>query len=53
MQRVVMKHRGPDADGFYFSDDNKVGFAHRLSILDLSAANQPWMSADGRYCIMI
>ncbi len=51
---AVMQHRGPDADGFYFSDDNKIGFAHRrLSILDLSiAANQPMTSADGRYCIV-
>ncbi len=51
---AVMQHRGPDADGFYFSADNKVGLAHRrLSVLDLStAANQPMMSADGRYCIV-
>lgn len=51
---AVMQHRGPDADGFYFSTGNKVGFAHRrLSILDLStAANQPMLSADGRYCIV-
>lgn len=50
----VMQHRGPDADGFYFSENNMVGFAHRrLSILDLSAAaNQPMFSADGRYCIV-
>lgn len=51
---AVMQHRGPDADGFYFSDNNTVGLAHRrLSILDLStAANQPMWSADGRYCIV-
>jgi asparagine synthase (glutamine-hydrolysing) len=49
-----MQHRGPDADGFYFSGDTRVGFAHRrLSILDLStAANQPMISANGRYCIV-
>jgi asparagine synthase (glutamine-hydrolysing) len=51
---AVMQHRGPDADGFYFSPDNTIGFAHRrLSILDLStAANQPMLSADSRYCIV-
>lgn len=51
---TAMQHRGPDAEGFYFSADKKVGFAHRrLSILDLSvAANQPILSADGRYCIV-
>ena len=50
----LMQHRGPDAEGFYFSADNKAGLAHRrLSILDLSvAANQPMFSADGRYCIV-
>ncbi len=50
----LIKHRGPDAAGFYFSEDKTVGLAHRrLSILDLStAANQPMHSADGRYCII-
>ena len=50
----VMHYRGPDADGFYFSDNNKVALAHkRLSIIDLSTvANQPMFSADGRYCIV-
>ena len=50
----LIQHRGPDAEGFHFSDDNSVGLAHRrLSILDLSvAANQPMFSADGRYCIV-
>jgi asparagine synthase (glutamine-hydrolysing) len=51
---ALLQHRGPDAEGFYFSDDKKVGLAHRrLSILDLSvAANQPMFSANGRYCIV-
>ena len=49
-----IQHRGPDAAGFYFSPDNKIGFGHRrLSIIDLSeTANQPMFSADGRYCIV-
>ena len=49
-----LQHRGPNAEGFYFSDDDSVGLAHRrLSILDLSAAaNQPMFTADGRYCIV-
>jgi asparagine synthase (glutamine-hydrolysing) len=44
-----LKHRGPDADGFYFSE--RMGFAHRrLSILDLSDnANQPMESHSRRY----
>src|ERR1700761_4100470 len=51
---ALIQHRGPDAGGFYFSEDNKVGLAHRrLSILDLSTnANQPMFSANGRYCIV-
>lgn len=51
---ATMRHRGPDAEGFYFNEDASVGLAHRrLSILDLSAvANQPMFSADGRYCIV-
>jgi asparagine synthase (glutamine-hydrolysing) len=50
----LIQYRGPDAEGFYFSEDNKVGLGHRrLSILDLSVtANQPMFSADGRYCII-
>ncbi len=50
----VLSHRGPDADGFFFTDDKTVGLAHRrLAILDLSAsANQPMFSADGRFCII-
>ena len=50
----LISYRGPDAEGYYFSRDNKIGLAHRrLSILDLSAAaNQPMFTADGRYCIV-
>ena len=50
----AIQHRGPDAEGFYFSDDEKVGLGHRrLSILDLSSsANQPMLSSDGRYVII-
>ena len=46
--------RGPDAEGAYFSDDLRVGLAHRrLSIIDLSAgANQPMYSEDGRHVIV-
>jgi len=50
----LLQHRGPDAKGFYFSEDEKVGLGHRrLSILDLSSsANQPMFSADGKYAII-
>ena len=50
----LLQHRGPDAEGFYFSEDNKVGLGHRrLSILDLSSsADQPMFSSDGRYVMV-
>lgn len=57
MMANAIKHRGPDADGFYNEEiypGRFLGLAHRrLSILDLSeAANQPFISADGRYIIV-
>ncbi|MDB5198174.1 MAG: asnB [Chitinophagaceae bacterium] len=50
----VIQYRGPDAEGSYFSEDEKIGLAHRrLSILDLSSsANQPMFSANRRYTII-
>jgi asparagine synthase (glutamine-hydrolysing) len=50
----TLQHRGPDAEGFYYSEESGVGLGHRrLSILDLSAAaNQPFYSHDGRYIMV-
>ena len=41
--RETMVHRGPDGEGTWVSDDQRVGLGHRrLSIIDLSeSANQP------------
>jgi asparagine synthase (glutamine-hydrolysing) len=51
-----IRHRGPDADGFYYLEQNgsHIGLGHRrLSIIDLSnAANQPMTSSCGRYIIV-
>ncbi|MBL0130298.1 MAG: hypothetical protein IPP43_03540 [Chitinophagaceae bacterium] len=56
LQRITsgLKHRGPDAEGYFYDEANQVGLGHRrLSIIDLSAAaNQPFYSHNGRY-IMI
>ncbi|RYZ26936.1 MAG: asparagine synthase (glutamine-hydrolyzing) [Chitinophagaceae bacterium] len=51
---TCIRHRGPDADGFFFKEEDGVGLTHRrLSIIDLSeAANQPFYSANGRYCMV-
>lgn len=48
----AIKHRGPDAEGYYY-DDN-VSFAHRrLSVVDLSEdANQPMKSSDENIVIV-
>ncbi len=47
-----LKHRGPDAEGFF--TDEYVGLGHRrLSIIDLSErANQPMFSHGGRYVVI-
>lgn len=49
-----IQHRGPNADGFFFNEQNNLALAHRrLSIIDLStAANQPFTSACNRYIII-
>ncbi len=48
----AIKHRGPDADGFFA--DGLIGLGHRrLSILDLSEkANQPMLSHDERFVMV-
>ncbi|KAL6239510.1 hypothetical protein BDW75DRAFT_227146 [Aspergillus navahoensis] len=45
----LVKHRGPDARGQWFSSDYRVGLGHaRLSIVDLSpAGNQPFHDTEG------
>jgi asparagine synthase (glutamine-hydrolysing) len=49
MASRLQAHRGPDGDGMWFENENRVGLAHRrLSIIDLSDAGaQPMLSADG------
>jgi asparagine synthase (glutamine-hydrolysing) len=49
-----LAHRGPDASGKWYDEENKIGLAHRrLSILDLSvAASQPMISDNGNYVIV-
>jgi asparagine synthase (glutamine-hydrolysing) len=50
----MLAHRGPDAEGFWESDDRRLILGHRrLKILDLSdAANQPMRSSDGRFTLV-
>ena len=44
----AIRHRGPDFQGEWWSEDGRIGLAHqRLSIIDLdSSANQPMMNSD-------
>ncbi|MGH2868299.1 MAG: asparagine synthetase B family protein, partial [Solirubrobacteraceae bacterium] len=51
--RDLLAHRGPDAAGSWTSEDRRVCLGHRrLAIIDPSPeANQPFLSADGRYAI--
>ncbi|MGA2679667.1 MAG: asparagine synthase (glutamine-hydrolyzing) [Sedimentisphaerales bacterium] len=42
----VMRHRGPDGEGFY--NDRHVAFGHvRLSIIDVAGSSQPLSNEDG------
>ena len=41
----LIKHRGPDSEGFYTNDKVALGF-RRLSIIDLEGGNQPIFNED-------
>src|SRR5688500_16194303 len=49
----TMRHRGPDDEGAWQSDDGRVALGHRrLSIIDLSpAGHQPMTDGTGRLWI--
>ena len=49
----ILRHRGPDGEGVWFSENFKTCFFHtRLAIQDLSSqASQPMISKSNRYVI--
>jgi asparagine synthase (glutamine-hydrolysing) len=49
----LLRHRGPDGDGLWASDDNRIVLGHRrLAIIDTSAAGaQPMKDATRRWII--
>ncbi|MCX6753031.1 MAG: asparagine synthase (glutamine-hydrolyzing) [Candidatus Nomurabacteria bacterium] len=47
----IIAHRGPDDDGFFYSDYVSLAM-RRLSIIDLSHGKQPISSFDGNYTIV-
>ena len=46
-----LRHRGPDDDGFYESDEASLGF-RRLAIIDLDTGDQPMSTDRGRVHIV-
>src|SRR5215471_2944384 len=50
----TLNHRGPDGQGHWISKDGRVALGHaRLSIIDLTAGDQPIASEDGRTRIVV
>jgi asparagine synthase (glutamine-hydrolysing) len=54
LQPQLLRHRGPDDEGEWWSPDGQVGLAHRrLSIVDLSpGGHQPMLSDDATLAIV-
>ncbi|OQB19201.1 MAG: Asparagine synthetase (glutamine-hydrolyzing) 1 [Parcubacteria group bacterium ADurb.Bin192] len=54
LQRMtnVIKHRGPDDEGFYVADGIGMGF-RRLSIIDVSGGHQPLSNEDGTVWVIM
>lgn len=43
----AIRYRGPDDEGYFFSDDKRVGLGfRRLAIIDLRSGNQPMYNED-------
>ena len=47
----AIAHRGPDGDGFHFSDGVALGH-RRLSIIDIAGGHQPMLTADGKVAVV-
>lgn len=47
----VIKHRGPDSEGKYTTEDAAFGF-RRLSIIDLESGSQPMFNEDGEIALV-
>jgi len=49
----LLKHRGPDQEGFFSSADERLAFGHcRLKVIDLATGDQPMMNEDGSIVIV-
>ena len=48
IMNTSIRHRGPDGEGIFVSDDQVAGLGHRrLSIIDLDSGRQPMTNEDG------
>src|SRR5271163_1029861 len=54
MERMgqVIKHRGPDDDGFYYGRGVALGM-RRLSIIDVAGGHQPLSNEDGTVWVVL
>ncbi|MBW2063171.1 MAG: asparagine synthase (glutamine-hydrolyzing) [Deltaproteobacteria bacterium] len=49
---AALQHRGPDGQGFYFSDE--VGLGHsRLAVIDIQTGDQPLYNEDGSAALIV
>ncbi|MFV0337638.1 MAG: asparagine synthase (glutamine-hydrolyzing) [Chthoniobacterales bacterium] len=49
----ALRHRGPDAEGFFYDEKTQLHLGHRrLSIIDLADGTQPMLSADKRFAVV-
>jgi asparagine synthase (glutamine-hydrolysing) len=48
---AAIRHRGPDADGFFVADGVAMGM-RRLSIIDVAGGNQPISNEDGTVTVV-
>ncbi len=46
-----LSHRGPDAEGYFSSENVHLGH-RRLSVIDIASSLQPMSTADGRFTIV-
>jgi asparagine synthase (glutamine-hydrolysing) len=46
-----IRHRGPDSDGFHFTDDVSLGM-RRLAIIDVQGGDQPLYNETGRVAVV-
>src|SRR5438309_6904078 len=46
-----LRHRGPDGEGFFWSDDVGLGM-RRLAIIDVAGGDQPIYNEDRSVCVV-